>query len=77
MDAYRTRQPSERFAALATRDQIAANDYNLNIPRYVDTFEAEDQIDLPAVNAEIAALETQLADVKSRMADYLRELGLG
>ena len=76
VDACRTRQPSERFAALATRDQIAANDYNLNIPRYVDTFEAEDQIDLPAVNAEIAALETQLADVKSRMADYLRELGL-
>ena len=38
---YRDRQPVEKYAALATREQIAENDYNLNIPRYVDTFEAE------------------------------------
>ena len=62
--------------ALATRAEIAANDYNLNIPRYVDTFEAEEAIDLKAVQAEIDALESQLADVKARMAAYLKELGL-
>ena len=74
---YEARQPVEQYAALATREQIAANDYNLNIPRYVDTFTAEEQIDLSAVQSEIATLEDQLADVKARMANYLRELGLG
>lgn len=59
-----------------SRDAIAANDYNLNIPRYVDTFEVEATIDLPAVQHEIETLEGQLADVKTRMAAYLRELGL-
>lgn len=73
---YRARQPIDKYAALATRDDIAANDYNLNIPRYVDTFEAEETIDLGAVQAEINALEGQLADVKTRMAAYLKELGL-
>jgi type I restriction enzyme M protein len=74
--AYEARQPVEQYAALATREQIAANDYNLNIPRYVDTFTAEDQIDLAAVQSEIATLEDQLAGVKARMANYLRELGV-
>ena len=61
---------------LASRGEIEGNDYNLNIPRYVDTFEAEEAIDLPAVQAEIETLEGQLADVKTRMAAYLKELGL-
>ncbi|MBK8028797.1 MAG: type I restriction-modification system subunit M [Chloroflexi bacterium] len=73
---YCARQPVEKYAALATREQIATNDYNLNIPRYVDTFEAEEKIDLRAVQAEIDTLETKLADVKTRMAAYLKELGL-
>ncbi len=76
LDAYHARQPVDKYAALASRADIAENGDNLNIPRYVDTFEAEDQIDLKAVNADIAALEDQLSAVKSRMADYLRELGL-
>jgi type I restriction enzyme M protein len=76
VQTYRARQPVEKYAALASRAEIADNDYNLNIPRYVDTFEAEEAVDMKAVQAEIATLESKLADVKTRMADYLRELGL-
>jgi type I restriction enzyme M protein len=76
LDTFRARQPVEKYAALATRAEIAENGDNLNIPRYVDTFEAEETIDLKAVNAEIASLEDQLSAVKSRMTSYLKELGL-
>jgi type I restriction enzyme M protein len=76
VNAYRNRQGNERYAARISRHQIVENDYNLNIPRYVDTFEAEDAIDLKAVQTHINDLETKLADVKTRMAGYLKELGL-
>ncbi|HUN10456.1 MAG TPA: type I restriction-modification system subunit M [Aggregatilineales bacterium] len=74
--AYRTRETVEKYAYRATLAEIEANGFNLNIPRYVDTFEAEAPIDIAAVQQEINALETQLTDVRARMAQYLRELGL-
>jgi len=49
---------------------------NLNIPRYVDTFEAEKEVDLKAVQAEISDLEKQLARVREQMNGYLKELNL-
>lgn len=76
VQTYNTRATVDKYAYRAARQEIADNDYNLNIPRYVDTFEAEEAIDLKAVQAEIETLETQLADVKVRMAEYLKELGL-
>ncbi|MGM7698345.1 type I restriction-modification system subunit M [Microbacterium sp. A84] len=66
----------ERYSHLASFDEIAGNDFNLNIPRYVDTFEPEEQIDVAAVQREIEQVETELIDVRARMAGYLRELGL-
>jgi type I restriction enzyme M protein len=74
--AYRARETVEKYAYHAGCEEIEANGFNLNIPRYVDTFEAEEQIDIAAVQREIEALETQLTDVRARMAQYLRELGL-
>ena len=73
---YQARQTVDKYAYLAETAEIAENDYNLNIPRYVDTFEPEPPVDLGAVGQEIADLKGQLADVEARMADYLRELGL-
>ena len=55
--------------------EIKENDFNLNIPRYVDTFEEEKQIDIPAVQAEIDQLEKELAEVQGKMKEYLKELG--
>jgi type I restriction enzyme M protein len=73
---YQARKPIAKYAALATPAQLAENDYNLNIPRYVDTFEPEPEIDVAQVQAEIVDLEKQLADVRKQMAGYLKELGL-
>ena len=75
--AYASGEPEERYSAIVPRAEIAANGYNLNIPRYVDTFEPEPEVDLDAVQAEIDAVEAQLAEVRGRMAGYMRELGYG
>lgn len=65
----------EKYAFVATPADIQENDYNLNIPRYVDTFEEEAEVDIPAVQKEIDALEAELAEVQAKMRDYLKELG--
>ncbi|MEL6361755.1 MAG: type I restriction-modification system subunit M [Pseudomonadota bacterium] len=76
LDAYVAREFVDKFAYIATSDEITENDYNLNIPRYVDTFEPEEEIDVAAVQKEINAIEAELADVRQRMAGYLKELGV-
>lgn len=70
-----TRQGSDKYAHLATRAEIAGNDFNLNIPRYVDTFEEEEAIDLMAVRRERQQLKAELARLEDQMAVYLKELG--
>lgn len=65
----------DKYAFVATPADIQENDYNLNIPRYVDTFEEEAEVDIPAVQKEIDALEAELAEVQAKMKEYLKELG--
>lgn len=72
---YRTRQAVEKYAFVATLADIQQNDYNLNIPRYVDTFEEEQLIDLHQVRTERMQLKQQLAELETKMEGYLRELG--
>lgn len=72
---YRTRQAVEKYAFVATLSDIQQNDYNLNIPRYVDTFEEEQLIDLQQVRTERMQLKQQLAELETKMEGYLRELG--
>jgi len=74
--SYRDFQTVEKYAYRATPQELADNDFNLNIPRYVDTFEEEAEIDLGAVKQEIASLESQLTAVRAKMDGYLKELGL-
>ena len=74
--AWRAREAVERYVAVVPRAQLKENGYNLNIPRYVDTFEAEEEIDVAAVQREIEALEAQLATTRAKMDGYLRELGV-
>ena len=75
VETYRARQSADKYAYLATPDELAENDYNLNIPRYVDTFEEEAEIDLAAVRAERLQLKAELAVLEDKMDGYLRELG--
>lgn len=65
----------DKYAFVATPADIQENDYNLNIPRYVDTFEEEAEVDIAAVQKEINALESELAEVRTQMNEYLKELG--
>ena len=74
--AYRERREEDKFSHNATLAELKENDYNLNIPRYVDTFEEEEQIDLIAVQAEIKRLDAELAKVEEELNNYLKELGL-
>ena len=73
---YQNRQEVEKYSHLATVEEIKENEYNLNIPRYVDTFEEEEIIDLDATKANIATLEAEIVEIKVKMNNYLRELGL-
>jgi type I restriction enzyme M protein len=72
---YQARQNVDKYAHLATPEEMAGNDYNLNIPRYVDTFEEEAEIDLMAVRAEREKLKAELAELEVKMDGYLKELG--
>jgi len=75
LNAAIDRKNQEKYAYLASIAEIAENDYNLNIPRYVDTFEEEAEIDLMAVRAEREKLKAELVVLEERMASYLKELG--
>ncbi|MCW8093395.1 type I restriction-modification system subunit M [Alteromonas sp. ASW11-130] len=75
IETYNARQSVDKYAYLATKDEIAENDYNLNIPRYVDTFEEEEEIDLMAVRNERVKLKGQLETLEVEMEGYLKELG--
>ncbi len=66
----------EKFSYVATPEELAENEYNLNIPRYVDTFEEEPEVDINKVQKEIHVLEKELAKVQIEMAKYLKELGI-
>lgn len=61
---------------VATREEIQENEYNLNIPRYVDTFEEEEVVDIAAIQANIARLKQEIAEAEAKMDVYLKELGL-
>ncbi len=76
MQTYQARADVDKYARVATREEIAENDYNLNIPRYVDTFEEEELIDLDEVQRNIARIEGELKAVQEQMRKYLEELGL-
>lgn len=64
----------EKYSYVATYEELQENDYNLNIPRYVDTFEEEAEIDIAAVQQEIDTLENELKEVQKEMKKYLTQL---
>jgi len=76
VDTYRSKKAIEKYSYLAPIDEVEENDYNLNIPRYVDTFEEEERIDIEVTKVEIAKIENDLKEIKGEMKEYLEELGL-
>ncbi len=76
IQTYRNRTEIEKYSHCASLQEVKDNDYNLNIPRYVDTFEEEEEIDIKAVMAEIKSLEAKRADLDAQIDIYLKELGI-
>lgn len=74
LSTYADRSDVEKYAHVAPASEIAGNDFNLNIPRYVDTFEEPEPIDIVAVQAEIEKLEAELAEVRAKMAEIMKEM---
>lgn len=74
-DTFVKRENVDKYAYLSSVKEIEENDFNLNIPRYVDTFEEEEEIDIDAVQKEIESLESELHDVKAKLNMKLKELG--
>ncbi|WP_173427314.1 MULTISPECIES: type I restriction-modification system subunit M [Rhodopseudomonas] len=75
IDTFKARRDVEKYARVVPLAEIKESGFNLNIPRFVDTFEVETEIDLMTVQVEIEKLEAELVEVKKRMAGFLRELG--
>lgn len=75
-DTYNDWKALEKYSHIATLKEIRNNDYNLNIPRYVDTFEAEEEIDLNAVAQEIRDLKGKVAEIDKTIAGFCKELGI-
>jgi len=76
IDTFRNRTAEAKYSYLATLAEVKENDYNLNIPRYVDTFEAEDSIDLDAIADELKTLENSIGETDKTIADYCRQLNI-
>lgn len=74
VQTFKDFQTVEKYAYRATLEEIQENDFNLNIPRYVDTFEEEEEVDIQAVQKEIEHLEAQLTQVREEMKSYLEKL---
>lgn len=74
VSTFRNRTEEPKYSRLATLKEIADNDFNLNIPRYVDTFEAEESIDIEKLANEIVALNRQMAETDAVIAGFCKEL---
>ncbi|MGL5920052.1 MAG: type I restriction-modification system subunit M, partial [Bacteroidales bacterium] len=76
VELYTRREEVEKLCHVAALDEVRENDYNLNIPRYVDTFEEEERIDIEAIAGEYKALATESAATDARIDAFCRELGI-
>lgn len=76
ISTYRERTTQDKYSRVAALAEVKENDYNLNIPRYVDTFEAENNIDLDFIAGELQTLETQINETDKIIADYCRQLNI-
>ena len=76
IDTYKGRLEEDKYSKRASLQLIADNDYNLNIPRYVDTFEAEESIDINAIANEIKDLDVNIAETDKILADFCKQLNI-
>ena len=76
ISTYRERKTEDKYSYLASKEELLENEFNLNIPRYVDTFEEEEEIDLNKVSQEIQSIEQELSDNNLRIQSSCKELNI-
>ena len=76
ISTYRERKTEDKYSYKATLDEIKENDYNLNIPRYVDTFEEEAPIDIEKVASELVELNLEIEETNKIIAGFCKELNI-
>ena len=76
IETYRKRETIDKYAYVAPLSEVKENDHNLNIPRYVDTFEEEEPVDIAAVSKDLKALELNMQETDNTIAGFCRELGI-
>jgi len=76
VETYKGRTAQEKYSYVATLEEVKENDYNLNIPRYVDTFEEEELVDLEAVSKELRELDTEIVDTEKVISEHCEQLGI-
>lgn len=76
IDTYRERKVIDRYSYLATLQEIDDNEYNLNIPRYVNTFEEQDSVDIPLVSKKLKELEKEMSATDEALIDFCKELNI-
>lgn len=74
IETYRNREDIEKYAHVASLEEIKENDYNLNIPRYVDTFEEEEVIPLPELGKKLRDIDAQIKESTNNLLSMLNEL---
>jgi type I restriction enzyme M protein len=73
---FLSRETIDKYSYSAALEEIKENDYNLNIPRYVDTFEEEEPIDLQAVAQRLKEIDEEISEVDRDLEKYFKELGV-
>jgi type I restriction enzyme M protein len=76
IDTYRERKVIDRYSHLATLQEIDDNEYNLNIPRYVNTFEEQDNVDIPLVSKKLKELEKEMSATDEALLSFCNELNI-
>ncbi|MGP2655573.1 type I restriction-modification system subunit M [Malaciobacter sp. WC5094] len=76
VSTYKERVQEDKYSVKATLEEIKENDYNLNIPRYVDTFEEEEPIDIDKVSSELKQLELDMKTTDDTIQSFCDELGI-
>ena len=76
IQTYRERKGEEKYSYVATLAEVAANDYNLNIPRYVDTFEREELVDIEAVSQNLRRINEERIKIDRVIESYCQQLGI-
>lgn len=77
VETYKMRETVEKYAYVASFDEIKENDFNLNIPKYVDTFEEEEQIDLATIGSELKAVREKKAELEASLFEMISSLKYG